>query len=304
MVLTDSDAAGSKAAEKSLPLFVTAGIHAMRLQLEGGRDPDDLIRESGVEAMAEALEHTEPLLEWVVRRKREAHGYDAMGSERVVEEMTEVLSKLSGAAVSRVARMLDYREDSLLERLRSQQSPRHDAPPPPPPTRGWRPTVQFVHIFWLLVHRYDQVADLMVASDPGLMRGHEVAANAIARLIQGENVTSILDDEPDPGVRRTLEAVVARRKLYDVDQAKAGLCGVLAGLAEPLRRAKLEHLKQEVQAAQRASDPEASRAALHRIAELRRAESGIAAALRAGDSAACIKYLGPTSSTASPQLRT
>src|SRR5690606_8597501 len=47
IVLLDADEAGTKAAERTLPLLDSAGMQGLRLQIPDAKDPDDLLREQG-----------------------------------------------------------------------------------------------------------------------------------------------------------------------------------------------------------------------------------------------------------------
>ena len=75
----DGDAAGLRAAyrsiERALP-HLQPGRSLFFCLLSGGMDPDDLIRQSGPEAMRTALEHSLPLVEVLWRRERDAEAVD------------------------------------------------------------------------------------------------------------------------------------------------------------------------------------------------------------------------------------
>ncbi|MEE2879000.1 MAG: DNA primase [Pseudomonadota bacterium] len=75
----DGDAAGLRAAyrsiERALP-HLEPGRSLFFCLLSGGMDPDDLIRQSGPEAMRTALEHSVPLVEVLWQRERDAEAID------------------------------------------------------------------------------------------------------------------------------------------------------------------------------------------------------------------------------------
>ncbi|MEQ8558967.1 MAG: DNA primase [Henriciella sp.] len=75
----DGDAAGLRAAyrsiERALP-HLEPGRSLFFCLLGDGMDPDDLIRQSGPEAMRSALEHSLPLVEVLWRRERDAEAID------------------------------------------------------------------------------------------------------------------------------------------------------------------------------------------------------------------------------------
>ena len=75
----DGDAAGLRAAyrsiERALP-HLEPGRSLFFCLLGDGMDPDDLIRQSGPEAMRRALDHSQPLVEVLWRRERDAEAID------------------------------------------------------------------------------------------------------------------------------------------------------------------------------------------------------------------------------------
>lgn len=301
VVVLDADEAGQRAAERSLPLFLEVGLHPSRLVVPDAKDPDELVREGGPEAMEAALQTREPLVEWLVRRKLEAYGrrtaagvvVDAMAQERVIEELGPQLAQLPDPLVSRVAALLRVHEERLRERLAQRAArPTAEAPLPPPEPPGWRPHRDVVHLLWLLVHRYDVVADLVARADPRLLDAHDAVRPIVARLVSGEPVASILEDTADAGLRRTLSAIVARDRLYTAEEAPLAVCQVLDRLGKPMREARKAALNAAVGAASAAGDLDALRRAASEKTDIARWEAELQRALRSRDLDRCAQLLG------------
>jgi len=256
VLLMDSDVAGTKAAARSLPLFVDAGIQPWRVELPGAKDPDELVREEGPEALEAALEAREPLFEWVVSRKLAELGASSMSRDRVLEDILPMLRKLADPTlISRVARRLGLHEEVVHRQLRQAPAPTMKADPTsPPPARSWKPHVDVVHLLWLLIWRRDQVGDLLAAVSPQLLAAHEEVRPALARLLSGEPVAAVIEDTTDDGVQRTLRAVVAREKLYTEEQAPEALVSILVKLVTPLRKAAIGAWEDRVRQAERTGD--------------------------------------------------
>ncbi|NCG17544.1 MAG: DNA primase [Rhodobacterales bacterium] len=258
-LLLDADEAGSRAAERSLPLFLDTGVQAWRLQLPNAKDPDELIRNHGPEGMEQAMKLREPLVEWVVQRKLSQHagaggGLGAQSREQVVDELLPLLARLPGSLVSRVAARLGVHEASLRRRLANQKrapkvqphSTSNDNPPEPPRPR-WKPTRNVVHLLWLLVHRRDQVSDVLQVVDPTFLEHHPPQVTELfARLLSGEPEAGILPDLDDPGVHRTLQAVIARDVLYEAEDAAIACCQIIANLSSAMRRSRVSALSQKI----------------------------------------------------------
>ncbi|MCB9681469.1 MAG: DNA primase [Alphaproteobacteria bacterium] len=289
IVLLDADEAGTRAAERTLPMVGAAGMAAWRLQIPGAKDPDDLIREGGPEAMTQALTLCEPLLTWVAGRKVHTYGYTAAGKERARDELAEMLGGLTPAQVAEVAPVLRVDERELLTWARAWRPTRPPSGPEPevPAARDdalptWKAHRDVVHLLWLLIHRYDQVADLVRRVDPAILDHHAPAKPAIARLLQGESVTGILDDEPDLGVRRTLAAVVARTVLYTDHEAARAVVEVMVRLARPLLEMRAADAHGDAVRFGRAGEPDAARAAVAAYDRIRRDLRALEAAMDVG----------------------
>ncbi len=304
ILLLDADTAGARAAAKSLPLVVEAGMSARRLQLDGGKDPDELVREKGVGAMLDALEHTTPLIQWVVEHEL-AKVDDPVAIENLLNDLLPVLVELPGDLISLVARSARMHEATLLERVRQQRqsasrsSAHQDRPPweedgppmPPQPPPGWKPTREMVHVLWLLVHCYDKVADVVTITDPMLLDDNPDVRAVVARLAMGDTTAAVLEETRDDGIRRTLSAIVARAELYKEPEARFAMCQMLDKLGRPRREARLARLTVEVKDAGRKGDREAMASALRDQADLRARIRALSLASRQNDVDAYVRLL-------------
>jgi len=66
----DPDNAGANATERSIPILLEEGMHLKVLQLSGGLDPDEYIKENGAEAYAHALKNARGYFHWLADRAR------------------------------------------------------------------------------------------------------------------------------------------------------------------------------------------------------------------------------------------
>jgi DNA primase len=292
VVITDSDEAGARAAEKFLPLCLEHGVQPWRVDIPGAKDPDELIRNAGPTAFEAALANKEPLVEWVLQRRLAGAG-GVMGRGRVIEELMPILLRLPPAAVSAVAARLGH-EQALLEQIdKARRSARRAEPlAAPAPAPGWEPMREISHIFWLLVHRYEQVADLLQRVDPEIFFAtHAPARPAIARLQAGEPVASVISDEQEGGVQRTLVAVVAKDSLYTVEEAPLAICQILDGLAKPRYESALSLLTRTIENAASRNETEQCHTALQHRAECNRLRASINTALRRAEVDESIRLL-------------
>jgi DNA primase len=296
VLLLDGDEAGLRAAEKALPMFLSGGILPWRLELPDAKDPDELVREHGAGAMETALEQREPLLEWTLDRKLSAAGPGAQAREKVLEEVAPWLLAVDDpGVVARVARRMGSTEGAVAKRLADIRARNDTARPKnaePPDTSGWRAHRDVVHLLWLLVHRYAQVADLLPHAPPELFVDHRPVIPVLARLSTGEPVAAVLDEIADPGVGRTLAAVVARAKLYEPEQAALAMAQLVARFYKPLRISLLGDLSRRIDEAGRHGDAAALRSAATRRATLVAEDRDLERALASGDARTVARLLG------------
>ena len=85
----DADAAGVKAAERSIHLLLEEGMHVRVLELEGGLDPDEYVRQQGAEAYRKLLAQAPGCFYWLADRARRR--FDMQTAEGRVEGLREVL---------------------------------------------------------------------------------------------------------------------------------------------------------------------------------------------------------------------
>ena len=303
VLVLDADKAGTAAAERALPLFVDAGIQPWRLDLPGAKDPDELVREEGPDALRRALDAREPLFEWVVQRKLAAYGNSAMSRERVLEDVLPMLKQLADPTLlSKVARRLGVHEEVVLQRLRDAPEPQAAAAPTPEPAAGWAPHRDMVHLLWLLVHRRDHVADLLARGSPDVFTSHAAGRPTLARLLSGEPVASVLDDRVDEGLARTLRAVVARQELYAVEQAPSAVVDILSRLLRPLTDAATAAVNERVRRAAAVGDIPTMSAANAAKQDLQRIQKRLDLALRDGGALAAMDLLNQAAEAASRTL--
>ncbi|MEZ4238895.1 MAG: DNA primase [Myxococcota bacterium] len=316
VLVMDADEAGLRAAERTLPLFVEAGIQPWRLDLPGGKDPDECLRaEGGAEAFATALERRQPLFEWVVGRKLDAYGDTTMSRERVLDELVPLLAMLEsqgrgavavtdGRLTRLVANRLALPDDAVVKRVRQLVATgrRPEAEAEPAPEVAWQPSRDAVHLLWLVVHRYDQVADLVARLDPsvlGWVAGEDASEDAqqavraaLARLVSGEPVATVIEDGADPTMQRVLRAIVARDKLYDEAEAATALAHIVDRMARPRWSARLNQLKGQIARAEASGDSATLLAAMRDKKALHEREKRLDTALRHGDVAQALALVG------------
>lgn len=136
-VMFDGDAAGIRAAKRSLELFVAQGLFARCVLLPGGEDPDTFLRERGVEAFRKLLEEAESLMNFYIDRTvREHKTATVEGKVAAVRSVVPLLAKVKGKVeqaeyVSQAAHRIGVKEEVLWAEVRSAASRRAGRDPAP-----------------------------------------------------------------------------------------------------------------------------------------------------------------------------
>lgn len=273
--LFDQDEAGQRAAAKSLPLFLEAGIEPYRVDTDGGKDPDELIQTHGAEAFDDLIKRAEPVVDLVIRRTVRRHGSDPGALDRVLEELAPVLRLYRDAArfkvVERIARMFNLPVAAVEERIGRAPARRVDGPVAPP--LRWRGSKELNHLLWLLVHRHAQAAPVVAEfEEPQLVSDRDTALMAVGLLLEGRPLPAVLEalEDRDPDLVRVLLAVAARERLYAEDEAAAATTQILDKLRHKWIRAELRRLEQALAGCDPSGDGSRYRSLLEKRQKLQR----------------------------------
>lgn len=87
VLLFDGDAAGLKAAMRSVPFFLAEQVEAQVVLLPEGHDPDTLVREKGAEGVEHLVEQALGLPEFVFDTLVKQHGLTLSGKNRIIAEL-------------------------------------------------------------------------------------------------------------------------------------------------------------------------------------------------------------------------
>jgi DNA primase len=134
----DGDAAGRRAAARSFPTFIEAGLWGQGVFLPTGDDPDTFVRMHGGDAFRALLEQPVPLVDAFVRDlagpDREAVGRHAQAAREVVRVLKRVSDPLEREPLIRLAaHYLGVREETLRAQGAAAATPAAPAPRPPVP---------------------------------------------------------------------------------------------------------------------------------------------------------------------------
>lgn len=124
VVVFDGDAAGIRAAKRSLEVFVAHGLFARGVLLPDGADPDSFIRAQGAAAFHGLVGKADDLMDFFLRRTLQEHRLDTIeGKVTAVRETVPLLAKVRDRVaqadyLARAARSLGVKEDVLWSEVR------------------------------------------------------------------------------------------------------------------------------------------------------------------------------------------
>lgn len=255
VALFDTDKAGINAAVRAMPLFAEAQMEALRLDIPGAKDPDELIREQGADAFRALLSNTEPLMELVLRHSAEQHGSTPMGRQRSLEQLAPLVAAFPEVAraslVRRVADVLYLPESQVTRQVRRSRTGAEQPPAAAQPNPGAsRLSKELRHLIWLLIHYPEHVAPLVEAVDPTLISSNHAVLDCIGILLQGQPLTAAIEASQDEGLRNLLAAAGARQGLYAEERAPSAAQQILARLEIPRVEQRLAELHRAIDACQ------------------------------------------------------
>jgi DNA primase len=93
-MLFDADEAGRRAALRTLEMCLDQGLWPQRLQVDGGKDPDEYLQEHGPEAMRALLDQGKPLLDFFIDTLAEDLRAGRSTTDKALEEAAPMLARL------------------------------------------------------------------------------------------------------------------------------------------------------------------------------------------------------------------
>jgi DNA primase len=133
----DPDAAGSKAAERSIHLLLDESMRVRVVELEGGLDPDEYCKEHGAEAYRERVDNSKSYFYWLADRARGKFNMrEPQGRVDAFQSLLPAIQGLSnqlerGVVATDLAGYLGIESGLVLDHFRKMAADRVQRPPLP-----------------------------------------------------------------------------------------------------------------------------------------------------------------------------
>jgi len=93
-MLFDADEAGRRAAVRVMEMCLDQGLWPLRLEVPGGKDPDDYVKEHGADAMRQLLSDATPLLDFFIDTVAEELIARSIDADGALEKVAPMLARL------------------------------------------------------------------------------------------------------------------------------------------------------------------------------------------------------------------
>jgi len=261
----DGDEAGRRAAARSFPVFLEAGLWGRGVFLPAGADPDTFVRTAGADALTALLARAEPLVDAYLAAlagpRRDAVGRRAEAAREVARVLKRVRNPFEYDVLARLAaERLGVRE----EMLRAEGAP---TPAPASPSGGAGPggpealLVELMATDPVLAGRVGR-EDVIAEFEHPTWRE---AAEALAGPAAESERAAVLDRLP-----KEVRDRVARRLLgeFEDEDRERALADCVAAIRARRQRRAQGRLREELRAAEARGDTAGALEAMRRLRDL------------------------------------
>jgi DNA primase len=188
----DADAAGQKAAERSLDALLQNNLVVRVAEMPAGEDPDSMVRKKGRDEFEKLVSGARDFFDWWIERETSAANLDSLGAKvQLAQKLAETIGRVQdplmrGEVANRAsARIGVPRTDfeRLLakpsrERFSMDEGERRAEPVPPPRHE--------IAMLCLLALRHEEARQFLLAQDWREMLSHTPDAQILGRILESD----------------------------------------------------------------------------------------------------------------------
>jgi DNA primase len=268
----DPDTAGANATQKSIQMLLEEGMRVRVLELEGGLDPDEYIKQNGAEAYERKLKHAGGYFHWLADRARKkfdmssAEGRIA-GLKFLLPAIQRVSDKLERATIAEeVASYLGVERGLVLDEFRKSATGKTGGPQRP--SAPAVPAVERLLLNSLLVS--EEAREKVLSRVLQLDVFQKLKIKPIIELLHSLASDSsysfpVLEARLNDRERDLLSSVVFADELSEESKAVDQALECLRTLETQEREMKCAALRERIKAAERSGDVSQAIELLHKL---------------------------------------
>jgi DNA primase len=266
VLVYDSDAAGIKAARRSIDVFNREFVDARILVLPQGHDPDSYISEFGKERFLDLSSDAKGVSAFLVDTAIERHGLEPEGKIRILAEVTPALASVTdpidrGLIARDIAERLLVDEAVVMEKIRQHRPKSGDQPEPVAFAKGFsvpetldRTEAKIISMMLQFTEVIDEIRAQNVVdclSSPLLSK---IGNDVLARMETGSfDVGDLISAYSEPYHKQLITTLA----MADDAWTREGCLKLISRFVENTRhRRRLAELEESIKAAESAGDEE------------------------------------------------
>jgi DNA primase len=188
----DADAAGQKAAERSLDALLQNNLVVRVAEIPAGEDPDSMVRKRGREEFEKLVSGARDFFDWWIERETSAADLNSLGAKmQVAQRLAETIGRVQdpmmrGEVANRASARLGVPRgdfDRLLSRPSRERFSVDDGEARPEPVR---PPPHDIAMLCLLTLRDEEARQFVLSQDWREMMAHTPDSQILARILESD----------------------------------------------------------------------------------------------------------------------
>ncbi len=257
----DPDAAGTKAAERSIDLLIEEGLRVRVLALDGDLDPDEYVKKEGAEAYRAKLDDAPAYFHWLFDRARARYGSATMderleGWKFVFPSIQRIPDRIERIAVAGdAADFLGIERSLVLDQLRRAQRGAAERPARDR-TEAAAPPLERLLLAALLASEVARAEAIPPLRETGLLNGLKLRPvfEAVLAACEGEFSYDAVEGRLDEANRTLLAALCLTDEGIGAEAALEQALECVRGLQQQDANVQRSALKTQIRELTRSGD--------------------------------------------------
>jgi DNA primase len=188
----DADAAGQKAAERSLDALLQNNLVVRVAEIPAGEDPDSMIRNRGREEFEKLVSGARDFFDWWIERESSAADLDSLGAKmQVAQKLAETIGRVQdplmrGEVANRASARIGVPRSDFDRLLAKPARDRFSVDDESPASERIPPPRHDIAMLCLLALRHDDARAFLLSQDWRQMLSHTPDAQMLGRILESD----------------------------------------------------------------------------------------------------------------------